>query len=426
LNLSAGKSLGGSGTIVGNVVANSGAVVRPEGTIQVVARAVGIQAENLALGSDWAIFNNALHGTGAGGSYDGADLNGGGIVLVANDRSGAVPLASGVAATVVSIPETKTWYLFARTAEPAVSPIAGDPATQPGGNNSFFTSGLSNTTQATTSNYEEVQTYATPGNVASWNLVSPTLTPLNGVNVPLNAGIDYFLTAGANAFAVYGREVGTVIDGFVLADTNLTADQLEAALSGATSFGDERVLTIDGNYSQASGATLEVEIAGGNAFNKLLVTGSAVLGGDLSVSLATGFMPQASDVFEILEAAALISQFGNAAPGARIAAAGGAGSFVVDYDYTNDRVTLSDFAMLLPGDFNSNGIVDAADYTVWRNGLGSTYTQDDYNVWRDHFGQTAGSGSSASTNATVPEPASVLLLLMGVLAILARRSAAAR
>jgi autotransporter-associated beta strand protein len=424
LNLTAGKSLSGSGTVVGDVVANSGAVVHPEGSIEVIARTVGIQAENLALGSDWVIFNNAAHGTGAGGSYDGADLNGGGIVLVTNDRSGVAPIATGVAATTVSIPETKTWYLYAKVAEPSFSPIAGDPATQPGGNNSFHTSGLSNTTQATTSNYDAVQTYATPGNEATWNLVSPTITPLDEVNVPLDAGIDYVLTAGAKLFSVYGREVGTIIDGFVLADTNLTAEQLEAALSGTTSFGDERVLTIDGNYSQAAGAMLEVEVADGNARNKLSVTGTAMLGGDLSVSVAGGFVPQSSDVFEILKAAALVSQFGNAASGARIATEDGAGSFVVNYDYSNDLVTLSDFAFLLPGDFNGNGVVDAADYTVWRNGLGSIYTQADYNVWKTHFGETAGSGSGASGNAAVPEPASALLL-MGMLAILGRRRAAA-
>src|SRR6478752_202912 len=47
----------------------------------------------------------------------------------------------------------------------------------------------------------------------------------------------------------------------------------------------------------------------------------------------------------------------------------------------------------LPGDFNNNGVVDAADYVMWHKGLGTTYTQTDYDVWRAHFGQTAGSGT---------------------------------
>ena len=41
----------------------------------------------------------------------------------------------------------------------------------------------------------------------------------------------------------------------------------------------------------------------------------------------------------------------------------------------------------VPGDFNGNGVVDAADYVVWRNGLGTTYTQSDYNTWRSISGK---------------------------------------
>jgi hypothetical protein len=41
-----------------------------------------------------------------------------------------------------------------------------------------------------------------------------------------------------------------------------------------------------------------------------------------------------------------------------------------------------------PGDYNGDGIVNAADYVVWRKGLDATYTQDDYNVWRANFGQS--------------------------------------
>ena len=36
---------------------------------------------------------------------------------------------------------------------------------------------------------------------------------------------------------------------------------------------------------------------------------------------------------------------------------------------------------IIPGDFNGDGIVNAADYVVWRDGLGSTYTQADFDVW---------------------------------------------
>lgn len=67
----------------------------------------------------------------------------------------------------------------------------------------------------------------------------------------------------------------------------------------------------------------------------------------------------------------------------------------------------------LPGDFNGDGTVDAGDYTVWRDGLGGRYTQDDYDIWLVNFGRSTGHGA---TSHSVPEPdsAAVLLLLVGI------------
>jgi len=54
------------------------------------------------------------------------------------------------------------------------------------------------------------------------------------------------------------------------------------------------------------------------------------------------------------------------------------------------------------GDFNGDGTVDAADYSVWRNGLGTTYTEDHYDLWKRDFGLTVG---GAGAGIAVPEPA---------------------
>jgi Dockerin type I domain len=93
---------------------------------------------------------------------------------------------------------------------------------------------------------------------------------------------------------------------------------------------------------------------------------------------------------------------------------------------------------MVPGDYNGNGVVDAADYTVWRDHLGQTYqltnedpnnmdgqvTSADYAFWKAHFGETA-AGGGALTQHAVPEPVTVCLLLFAVLAILSRRFATA-
>jgi len=87
------------------------------------------------------------------------------------------------------------------------------------------------------------------------------------------------------------------------------------------------------------------------------------------------------------------------------------------------------------GDYNENGVVDTADYTLWRNNLGQPATalknrnplnsgeinQDDYDFWKSRFGANSGGGSVA---AAIPEPAAWLLGLCGVVSsmLLRRKS----
>lgn len=86
-------------------------------------------------------------------------------------------------------------------------------------------------------------------------------------------------------------------------------------------------------------------------------------------------------------------------------------------------------APTVPGDYNQNGVADAADYVVWRNTLGNnvapfsgadgngsgTIDAGDYGVWKANFGHTAGSGSGATANAAVPEPATLVLLILAAI-----------
>ncbi|MCO6047958.1 FG-GAP repeat protein, partial [Aeoliella sp. ICT_H6.2] len=71
---------------------------------------------------------------------------------------------------------------------------------------------------------------------------------------------------------------------------------------------------------------------------------------------------------------------------------------------------ISYYASGLPGDFNADGTVNIADYTVWRN---NSLSVEDYQRWKDNFGRTL-SGAS-STESTVPEPRSSILILAQIL-----------
>jgi hypothetical protein len=117
------------------------------------------------------------------------------------------------------------------------------------------------------------------------------------------------------------------------------------------------------------------------------------------------------------------------------------------------------------GDFNEDGIVDAADYTKWRDNLGSSLalpnesstpgmvTVEDYEDWKDNFGATGNSGSAfdplnasyllvdnvvveriassgASATSAVPEPAACSLWIIAVSSVTicrwGRRAAASK
>ncbi len=93
------------------------------------------------------------------------------------------------------------------------------------------------------------------------------------------------------------------------------------------------------------------------------------------------------------------------------------------------QLTAAALSMALVGDYNHDGVVDAADYSVWRDSLGETGSNlaadgngngridaADYSLWKSHFGMSSGIGSgSIAGGGSVPEPASLVLLSLAAL-----------
>ncbi len=84
----------------------------------------------------------------------------------------------------------------------------------------------------------------------------------------------------------------------------------------------------------------------------------------------------------------------------------------------------------LEGDYNDDGIVDAADYTVWRDFLGvpaellpndvdgGTVGQAQYDTWRQNYGQTIQQQSGPSlahSSQAIPEPSAWLMIMIGLM-----------
>ncbi|MCO6045882.1 PEP-CTERM sorting domain-containing protein, partial [Aeoliella sp. ICT_H6.2] len=233
------------------------------------------------------------------------------------------------------------------------------------------------------------------------------------------------------------------ISGEGILEANVTT-KTSATIAPGDSLG---MLTIDGDLTFDSGTQYVWEVDGagaspGEGWDLLNVTGTltfqntAFVRPPSSVKLVESGEPLAHESNEWLIASA--GQIEGFDPDRlQIITSGLSGGFSAS-DFAIEQRGNELYLVLsavLPGDFNLDGLVDLADYIVWRNNLGSTsdeainYAGDstpgvgpgDYQVWKDNFG-TPGSASLDDSAAAVPEPASVASLLgLGALGWVASR-----
>ncbi len=203
-------------------------------------------------------------------------------------------------------------------------------------------------------------------------------------------------------------------------ETTYYGDDVQAPinLAGARS----KVINIDADIEAANSALLRVAIAErSNIWNQsfqIVVNGNVIT---VPASGSNGFDDGDSWLFsrEVEVPLAFLVD----------------GNNEVYVDFTSNGGQLVTTSLILStetstvGDFNRDGIVDAADYTVWRDALGSSLaTADanldgivdslDYQIWSDNFGLTIPDSTSL-----VPEPSSLSLLLIAFCNLLmAKRS----
>jgi hypothetical protein len=158
-------------------------------------------------------------------------------------------------------------------------------------------------------------------------------------------------------------------------------------------------------------------------FDQLMLAGNVIINGIAEIDFTDGFTPQDSDTFQLVElgTATLTGWFH------QVTAPDGWGMSETGELYNLQYGTTP----VLDGDFDGNGIVDAADYTVWQDNLGldasilngngsgaTTVVQADYLLWKTNFGQSAVTGSAANA---VPEPSTLLLVLLALVPVARRR-----
>jgi hypothetical protein len=212
-------------------------------------------------------------------------------------------------------------------------------------------------------------------NLAGDNVVRPG-------NVVFDGGLSLLVNKQSGAISILNKEgLDFSVDGYVI--------QSDAGVLNATTWNSLQEQSVNGWESIASsdsGELSEVNLVG--ATTMLQNTGRLELGAAYAGGLAGA--QELTFTFSL---------------------AGGQEVLVGEVLYVTS----------LTGDYNSDGKVDAADYTVWRDTLTSAtdlradgngnlvVDAGDYLEWKNNFGAAQGAGSGGQ--AAIPEPATGLLLL---------------
>jgi T5SS/PEP-CTERM-associated repeat protein len=185
------------------------------------------------------------------------------------------------------------------------------------------------------------------------------------------------------------------------------------------------------DLSLASGSQLLANISGSSVdigYGEIEVVGNLQLGGQLRVAFSDGFLPSAGDSFPILTSHGGIS--GELTFGEMPTLPDG---LKWDLDVGATQVVLN-VVSAPAGDYNVDGVVDAADYVVWRRSAGQSGSNlaadgnndgvvdtSDYNFWRSRIGHVTGNSAGPRLAASIPEPATYIGLTTGLILVLAKR-----
>ncbi len=247
------------------------------------------------------------------------------------------------------------------------------------------------------------------GTGSTWNNGDSVFVGLSGAGTLTLADGGTVSTGGLIAVAANGLVTGNgTVVGTVMNSGSVAPGQ---------SIGS---LTVNGNFIQSGAGKLQVELAGTSAgeFDTLASSAQAVLAGQLEVALGMNgghpFAPQLGDTFQFLTAGGGVNGKFASANLPTLAA-----GKMWHIRYAATGATL---AITVAGDYNDDGVVDVADYTVWRDLSGAIFDPRadgdtngvvdaaDYNVWKTNFGLTAGAGAAGLvTAAGIPEPPTILL-----------------
>lgn len=241
----------------------------------------------------------------------------------------------------------------------------------------------------------------------------PVLTVYQEVAIGAGGSVEVAASATLDAAAINIEAGGVLSGGGTVKVGNGPISNAVRNLAGRIEPNGE--LTIHGDLANMADGVIAFDLGASDSID---VSRFAFLAGVLEVDFASGFTPNVNDSFTLITADEGVNgEFTSLDLPAGF-------DWDLTYNINSVVLTVEGLSTGLLGDLNGDGSVDAADYTTWRDGLGTLYTQQDYVDWRNNYGATSSLGGG-SPSTLAPEPAGLtcaLTVLLGILVRPARRS----
>ncbi len=230
-------------------------------------------------------------------------------------------------------------------------------------------------------------------------------------SIPHDANIGRVILDGTNSYA---------------GGTKVQAGTLEALGSSTTALGTGNV-TVDSANLVFGGSSAKLHIQSG-ATNAIADTATLSLAGGNVVGVADdGYAELDGGINETI--AGLVLGGVTKAPGIYGSSSSGAPLANQFDEFFSGSGTVTVLApAVLAGDYNNNGVVDAADYVLWRNGgplqndpIGPPIGPAQYDQWKANFGKPVSGVGSSNALGQVPEPTTIALVGLLITGLLVGR-----